>query len=114
MLQSTLIIVIQFLDDVNNFNEIMAAVQLNYVGNLPRHVSEPESSAFAIMTDEEFKRLSDEEALTIFSEKHIITTNELVQEAKWDEDTLQKLAHLNMPVYVHGKVSDIVNTFMRS
>ena len=80
----------------------MKAVIDDYVDGLPRHLSLPGTSSFAIMTAKEFENLDDAEALKLFATRNIITTGHPIRKPLWNEDSLSRLAHMDAVIDVQG------------
>lgn len=94
--------------DIQHFDELMAAVLDDYVSGLPRHISDPHTSSFAIMTDDDFENLKQKDALKLFASKQIITTGRVVRGFGWNEESLSKLAHMDAVVNVQGNIQSFV------
>lgn len=81
----------------------MNAVEANYVDGKPRYLSDPSTSVFRIVSEDEFKAMSDTMIQDILRQQHIVVTGRKRSEYSFDLDGLETLAALDKPIIIHGK-----------
>jgi hypothetical protein len=70
---------------------------------LPLHVSDPEKSAFFVMTEAEFESKSVEEIQAIFQQKHILVTGMHSAPLQFDSRGLSSLTRLSTVTHIQGE-----------
>ena len=73
--------------------------------NLPRHVSLPNSSAFFVITETNFKKMSVEDVQLIFRNNHILVTEMSTSTLKFDAKGLSSLTGLSAVTDIQGMSS---------
>lgn len=81
----------------------MDAAEDYYVDGKPRHISDPSSLVFKILTQEEFERAEDKSIQNILVHQHIIVTGRKKPQYNFDPDGLETLAPLDRPIIIHGE-----------
>lgn len=79
------------------------AVNAGFVDGLPLHVSDPQKSAFFVMTEGEFKSSTIEEIQDIFQHKHILVTGMHSETLQFDSRGLSSLTRLSTVTHIQGE-----------
>jgi hypothetical protein len=81
------------------------AIKATFLNHLPRHVSDPNSSAFFVMTEADFKNKTVKDLQTIFRHQHILVTEIPTSELKFDAKGLSSLTALSAVTDIQGTLS---------
>lgn len=87
------------------FNNMMDTVEEYYVNGKPRYLSDPSTSVFKILTEEEFENQRDGEIQNILRRQHILVIGMKKPKYGFDPDGLETLAPLDKLIIIHGKYS---------
>jgi hypothetical protein len=79
-----------------------SAINAGFVNGLPLHVSDPENSAFFVVTEAEFESKSVEEIQEIFRRKHILVTDMRSATLKFGPRGLSTLTTLSTVTDIQG------------
>lgn len=82
---------------------MMDATEDYYINGKPRHVSDPSTSVFKILTEEEFECISDKEIQDILRHQHIVVVGGKKPKYGFDPNGLETLAPLDKPIIIHGE-----------
>ncbi|KDR65363.1 hypothetical protein GALMADRAFT_148754 [Galerina marginata CBS 339.88] len=74
---------------------IFNVLEMGYVDGLPRHIFDPKSSVFHIMTHQDFETLKPREVQDIMRYKHIVLTGCPISNIKFDAEGLSTVASLH-------------------
>lgn len=91
------------MEDVTWFNDMMDAAENHYVNGKPRHISDPSTSVFKVLTKDEFEDMEDREIQSILLRQHILITKGKKPKYGFDLDGLETLAPLDKPIIIHGE-----------
>jgi hypothetical protein len=78
------------------------AVQAGFVKGLPRHVAEPSTSAFYIVTEAEFNKWSVKDFQGIFRKQHILVTEMSTSTLEFNEEGLSTLNRITNITDIQG------------
>lgn len=81
---------------------MMDAVQAHYVDGKPRYLSDPLTSIFKILSEDEFDSLSDKLVQDILLRQHILIFGRKKPKYAFDPDGLETLAPLEQQIIIHG------------
>jgi hypothetical protein len=73
-----------------------------YENGLPLHLSHPDRSAFATMSESEFSSKSAGDIQELLRHKHILISDRTFQPLKFDEDGLRTLCSPWQPIEIQG------------
>lgn len=82
---------------------MMDAAEKYYINGKPRHISDPSTSVFKILTKDEFEDMEDKEIQSILLHQHILVIGGKKPKYGFDLDGLETLAPLDKPIIIHGE-----------
>jgi len=91
--------------DISLLEDFYDAINAGFIGDLPRHVSDPKSSAFYVITEAEFKKTSVEDIQVLLRNKHILVTEVSTSTLKFDAKGLSSLTSLSAVMDIQGMSS---------
>jgi len=86
------------------------AIKASFVDGLPLHISDPEKSAFSVMTEAEFETRSVAEIQAIIRKKHILVTNMSSPPLNFDSKGLSTLTRLGTVTHIQGELKIFSST----
>jgi hypothetical protein len=89
--------------DLSLLEDFDKAIKAGYVDDLPRHISRPSSSAFYVITEADFNKLSVEDIQDIFRNRHFLVTEMSTPTLKFDGKGLSSLTSLSAITDIQGK-----------
>lgn len=104
-------LLLQTMAEVDSLYKFVDAIVCEYLPDagvdLPLHLTNPSRSAFCILANEQYSKMTTEDILGIFAHQHIVITGIPVERRLFDVETLETLTTMNTVVPIQGILSTI-------
>lgn len=87
---------------MKKMENVMDEVTRQYQDGLPLHIADPARSAFRILTQAEFDRMSDREVIDGLRKQHFLITGTSDPPLAFDEHGMRTICHLKTVVELQG------------
>lgn len=91
-------------DNLEKLENLLAAGVAEYQNNLLVHLSNPQESCIAVLTEEEYTGMSDRQIQNLLRNKNLLISESQVAPLKFDEDGLRTVAPLYTKIGIQGTV----------
>jgi len=104
----------QYVDYIHRLKHFFERVESGYENGQPLHITDPDCSGFAIISDAEFRAMSAHDVQELFCCKNVVVTGCKHPNLKFDESELRTLAPLDSQVSIIGKVLMFYRHWLKS